>query len=234
MLASETIIFLIFNLNLVDRVKSEKELNTNYFGDGRRLLFHSGRTIADVVLNERNDILRCSLRAAKDITKKNNMFRSLESFADTGEKSILDTALPFREMFTATKIIVKDTLWCGRNNIAKQYNQLGPDYQLDRCCRAHDFCPFDLPGLTKSNPAPYTMSACECDQVFYDCLKAVGSKSTEDVGKIFFNIAKVPCVNFVQQRRCSVRDKSSDSCLEWTEDTEKQPLLEIREKLKKY
>ncbi|XP_023335174.1 uncharacterized protein LOC111706511 isoform X3 [Eurytemora carolleeae] len=220
MLASETIIFLIFNLNLVDRVKSEKELNTNYFGDGRRLLFHSGRTIADVVLNERNDILRCSLRAAKDITKKNNMFRSLESdvkivklkmvdmidlvnrcnihptnqniltiqqlnqdFADTGEKSILDTALPFREMFTATKIIVKDTLWCGRNNIAKQYNQLGPDYQLDRCCRAHDFCPFDLPGLTKSNPAPYTMSACECDQVFYDCLKAVGSKSTEDVGK---------------------------------------------------
>ena len=22
--------------------------------------------------------------------------------------------------------------WCGRNNIAKQYSQLGPDYQLDR------------------------------------------------------------------------------------------------------
>ena len=30
-------------------------------------------------------------------------------------------------------------------------------YKYFRCCRAHDFCPFDLPGLTKSNPAPYTM-----------------------------------------------------------------------------
>lgn len=33
------------------------------------------------------------------------------------------------------------TKWCGLGDISSSYDDLGPERNLDKCCRAHDHCP---------------------------------------------------------------------------------------------
>ena len=42
---------------------------------------------------------------------------------------------------TVSQGIAPGTLWCGYDDIATSYTSLGGEVELDRCCRAHDFCP---------------------------------------------------------------------------------------------
>lgn len=72
-------------------------------------------------------------------------------------------------------LIVSGTKWCGDGNVAHNCEDLGSENETDSCCRKHDYCPY-----TFSKNAPsyngyslnkfYTMSHCECDQIFHDCL----------------------------------------------------------------
>jgi len=111
------------------------------------------------------------------------------------DKHDIDVNLEFSK---AARMIVPGTLWCGAGQIADQYSNLGPDYQLDRCCRQHDFCPLDVMRFTLQNPTPYTQVACLCDEILYKCLKKLGSTSANDVGKVFFNIIQMRCVDIVE------------------------------------
>ena len=58
------------------------------------------------------------------------------------------------------KGIVPGTKWCGVNDIANDYHDLGRDFQLDKCCRAHDHCPIKIKPFTTNfgihNYSPYT------------------------------------------------------------------------------
>lgn len=100
------------------------------------------------------------------------------------------------------------TKWCGLNDIAKDYNDLGGITDVDKCCRAHDFCPMNLAGFKKlgkdRNWNPYTLlgrlifqkkisslifkkqlkffsrSLCACDQEFHDCMRAVYDDPKQD------------------------------------------------------
>ncbi|EDO41374.1 predicted protein, partial [Nematostella vectensis] len=91
------------------------------------------------------------------------------------------------------------TKWCGAGNIADSHSDLGHHRMTDACCRTHDRCPHSIPPLQVSktynyfNFRPYSISHCKCDQAFYACLASVGSNAAKDVGKVFFNILKVPC-----------------------------------------
>merc|ERR1712137_625719 len=74
------------------------------------------------------------------------------------------------DLHNALRAIVPGTLWCGAGRAADQFSHLGADFKLDRCCRAHDFCPMDLMRFTLQNPTPYTQNACLCDDIFFECL----------------------------------------------------------------
>ena len=45
---------------------------------------------------------------------------------------------------------------------------MGGLHTVDRCCRSHDFCPYNIPGLSEKyglfNFRLFTMSHCHCDK----------------------------------------------------------------------
>ena len=52
------------------------------------------------------------------------------------------------------------------------------------------------------NFAPYTKSHCDCDEAFYNCLKAVNSSKADAVGDVFFNVLGIQCVEGRLGRGC--------------------------------
>ena len=72
--------------------------------------------------------------------------------------------------------IISGTKWCGNGNMATDPGELGQSAATDACCRSHDLCPLVLhSGESKDgmkNQSPFTMSHCQCDQMFYKCLNS--------------------------------------------------------------
>ncbi|CAK6950247.1 group 3 secretory phospholipase A2-like [Scomber scombrus] len=103
--------------------------------------------------------------------------------------------------------IFPGTLWCGTGSKAVGYEQLGMFESADRCCREHDHCKHIIPSFTVDygvfNPNLYTVSHCDCDQRFRQCLLEVNDTISSMVGYSFFNILRVPCFELKQQKRCT-------------------------------
>ena len=82
-------------------------------------------------------------------------------------------------------------------NEAKDYDDLGVNIETDKCCRTHDQCKEYIPAFSSiggmQNDLPYTVSHCDCDSAFYQCLKQANTETAQQVGVIFFNVLKVPC-----------------------------------------
>ncbi|XP_040570671.1 uncharacterized protein [Lepeophtheirus salmonis] len=110
----------------------------------------------------------------------------------------------FKSIFSG---IVPGTKWCGINDIAVNYHDIGDEGELDRCCRAHDHCPVKVKAFQSNygtfNFHPYTKSHCYCDNVFYNCLKRLvtGENSTNTplqkahtIGNIYFNVIGIECI----------------------------------------
>ena len=99
---------------------------------------------------------------------------------------------------TLTKGIIPGTLWCGVDDIAGDYHRLGTLWRVDKCCRAHDFCPVKVKPFKAKykvfNFAPYTKSHCDCDEIFYNCLKRVNSSKADTFGDVFFNVLGIKCI----------------------------------------
>uniref|UniRef100_A0A3Q3A410 Group 3 secretory phospholipase A2-like n=1 Tax=Kryptolebias marmoratus TaxID=37003 RepID=A0A3Q3A410_KRYMA len=97
------------------------------------------------------------------------------------------------------------TLWCGSGSKAVGYEQLGEGVGL--CCREHDHCSRIIPAFTVNygvfNPNFYTVSHCECDQRFRQCLLDMNDSISSMVGYSFFSILKVPCFELKQMKRCT-------------------------------
>lgn len=116
----------------------------------------------------------------------------------TDMDSPLEDKLSMDIIKSGSRMIVPGTFWCGRGNQATSFNELGPQFQLDRCCRQHDMCPIEIKAFTRPNPTPYTKSLCECDRKFYECLKSLKSHSADRVGKLFFNEFNIDCVDLIK------------------------------------
>ncbi|XP_076010124.1 uncharacterized protein LOC143003393 [Genypterus blacodes] len=103
--------------------------------------------------------------------------------------------------------IFPGTLWCGTGSKAIGYEQLGMFESTDKCCREHDHCKHIIHSFTVKygvfNPNFYTVSHCDCDQRFQQCLLGVNDTISSMVGYSFFNILRVPCFVLTQQRRCT-------------------------------
>uniref|UniRef100_A0A087Y977 phospholipase A2 n=1 Tax=Poecilia formosa TaxID=48698 RepID=A0A087Y977_POEFO len=103
--------------------------------------------------------------------------------------------------------IFPGTLWCGTGSKAAGYEQLGMFERADKCCREHDHCSDIIPAFTVNygvfNPNFFTVSHCECDQRFRQCLLGMNDSISSMVGYSFFNILKVPCFELKQLKHCT-------------------------------
>ena len=72
--------------------------------------------------------------------------------------------------------------------------------EVDACCKVHDHCEHFIPRWkTKYNLVnwrPFTISSCECDAKFLECLQDDDSLSAQDIQRIYFDILGVPCFKF--------------------------------------
>ncbi|KAG7489573.1 group 3 secretory phospholipase A2-like [Solea senegalensis] len=103
--------------------------------------------------------------------------------------------------------IVPGTLWCGVSSKASTYEELGMFENTDRCCREHDHCLHVIPSFTVNygvfNSHFYTLSHCDCDQRFRQCLLGANDTVSSMVGYSFFNILRVPCFELKQKMQCT-------------------------------
>ncbi|TKS78949.1 Group 3 secretory phospholipase A2 [Collichthys lucidus] len=103
--------------------------------------------------------------------------------------------------------IFPGTLWCGTGSKAGRYDELGMFESADRCCREHDHCPHMIPAFTVNygvfNSKFFTVSHCDCDQRFRQCLLDVNDTISSMVGYSFFSILQVPCFELKLQKRCT-------------------------------
>ncbi|XP_040064814.1 phospholipase A2-like [Ixodes scapularis] len=89
------------------------------------------------------------------------------------------------------------TNWCGFGNTSKNNNDLGFFRRTDECCREHDRSLDNIPafqtkhGITNRNL--YTMTNCQDDCKFYNCLLNLRLLSSLFVGEFFFNIISAKC-----------------------------------------
>ncbi|KAK6313171.1 hypothetical protein J4Q44_G00165180 [Coregonus suidteri] len=99
------------------------------------------------------------------------------------------------------------TLWCGTGSKAIDYKQLGMFERADGCCREHDHCSNTIPSFTVNygvfNPNFFTISHCDCDQRFRQCLQRVNDTISNMVGFSFFNLLKMPCFEFTPRSQCT-------------------------------
>ncbi|KAL1243542.1 Group 3 secretory phospholipase [Trichinella spiralis] len=89
------------------------------------------------------------------------------------------------------------TKWCGIGTTAISRNDLGYYAGVDACCLHHDQCAFTInPQSTKyglKNNRFYTISLCDCDDQFYECLKNETDSFAWYMGKLFFSLMATPC-----------------------------------------
>ncbi|XP_050506396.1 uncharacterized protein LOC114335054 [Diabrotica virgifera virgifera] len=92
-------------------------------------------------------------RELRQNIKKERVFLDNQRFPKRSKRSIF---------------ILPGTNWCGDRNRARKYTDVGSMMLTDRCCRRHDFCKMDIPGMTKKynyfNYRLFTLSHCRCDR----------------------------------------------------------------------
>ncbi|XP_046396078.1 uncharacterized protein LOC124163305 [Ischnura elegans] len=125
--------------------------------------------------------------------------RKLESGDSIGLQGEMTTrSVSGANAFTLLQGIMPGTKWCGTGDIAETYYDLGPEADLDMCCRTHDLCPAKIRAFTSrynlTNFSIYSKSHCECDEMFYKCLKRTGNQNAMIIGNFYFNLLRVPCI----------------------------------------
>jgi secretory phospholipase A2 len=89
------------------------------------------------------------------------------------------------------------TLWCGAGNKAKSCEELGEHSETDKCCREHDLCPYSYRSFEEYNghfsDLFYSMSHCQCDQIFHNCLHEKPYKQDSSLIWEYFSSINVKC-----------------------------------------
>jgi len=195
--------------------------------EGALLAVHNGRTLA--IIEGNRTIEACEIEVIDErektdhverLKKKNynvfdlnfsNMMKVIKACDKLSEddlhtrldKEVTDDEVGF---FSLIRGIIPGTLWCGVNDIAENYHSLGSNSKVDRCCRFHDHCPDKIKSFSKKqgllNSTPYTKSNCECDRIFFNCLKNANSGAGNSVGKFYFNFLNLQCIDMRHPEKC--------------------------------
>ncbi|KAG8521262.1 Group 3 secretory phospholipase A2 [Galemys pyrenaicus] len=98
------------------------------------------------------------------------------------------------------------TLWCGVGDSAGNSSELGVFQGPDLCCREHDRCPQTISPLEHNygirNYRFHTISHCDCDASFQQCLQNQRDSISDIVGVAFFNVLEIPCFVLQEQEAC--------------------------------
>ncbi|OQR70682.1 phospholipase A2-like [Tropilaelaps mercedesae] len=138
-----------------------------------------------------------------------------------GLKQFLNNMVGGAKNIASYLFIFPGTKWCGSGDVAKNYDDLGSKAATDRCCRDHDYSPESLAGgETKdnlTNPLFYTMTNCDYDNRFQQCLIDTNDAHAAAVGTMFFNILKTKCFAKRKQATC-VKQIPLSPCQEYSYD----------------
>lgn len=98
------------------------------------------------------------------------------------------------------------TLWCGFGDSAGNSSELGIFQGADLCCREHDLCPQNIASFQYDygirNYRFHTISHCDCDARFQQCLQNQRDSISDIVGVAFFNVLEIPCFVLEKQEAC--------------------------------
>ncbi|XP_004645572.1 group 3 secretory phospholipase A2 [Octodon degus] len=101
---------------------------------------------------------------------------------------------------------IPGTLWCGVGDSAGNSSKLGLFQGADLCCREHDHCPQTISPLQYNygirNFRFHTISHCDCDARFQECLRNQHDSISDIVGVAFFNVLEIPCFVLKEQEAC--------------------------------
>ncbi|XP_071619187.1 group 3 secretory phospholipase A2 [Heliangelus exortis] len=101
---------------------------------------------------------------------------------------------------------VPGTLWCGAGDSAGHAGELGLFRGPDRCCREHDQCSAQIAALQFSygirNYRLHTVSHCDCDARFRQCLLALNDTISDIIGVTFFDLLEMPCFVLEETEQC--------------------------------
>ncbi|CAN0369752.1 unnamed protein product [Lampetra planeri] len=127
----------------------------------------------------------------------------------------------------AKRFIYPGTLWCGPGTNANSFDELGSYKKTDICCREHDHCPHSIGSFEHkygyNNIGWHTISHCDCDNKFRNCMKESNDTAAWDVGRTYFSIVGVPCFTL----------REDEACVDWIDGewclkTVKIPVTELR------
>ncbi|XP_067406285.1 group 3 secretory phospholipase A2 [Emydura macquarii macquarii] len=98
------------------------------------------------------------------------------------------------------------TLWCGAGDSAESAAELGIFQGPDLCCREHDQCTAQLSALEYNygmrNYRLHTISHCDCDARFRQCLLELNDTISNIIGVTFFNLLEAPCFVLEESEEC--------------------------------
>ncbi|XP_036304737.1 group 3 secretory phospholipase A2 isoform X1 [Pipistrellus kuhlii] len=101
---------------------------------------------------------------------------------------------------------IPGTLWCGFGDSAGNSTELGVFRGPDLCCREHDHCPQAIAAFQYNygiqNYRFHTISHCDCDARFRQCLQSQQDSVSDLVGVAFFNVLETPCFVLEEQEAC--------------------------------
>ncbi|XP_064639868.1 uncharacterized protein LOC135495330 [Lineus longissimus] len=120
-------------------------------------------------------------------------------------------------------LIAPGTKWCGADNVAEHYHDLGTENATDSCCREHDHCNYFINAFDKKynyqSLRPHTIVHCECDEKFKDCLTAVDTTFASELGKTFFDRLFMECFTLEERTYCAQRHWTQLWCTRWAKGT---------------
>ncbi|XP_065061866.1 phospholipase A2 isozymes PA3A/PA3B/PA5-like [Rhopilema esculentum] len=109
-------------------------------------------------------------------------------------------------------LVFEGTKWCGLDDIAESYDDLGVNIETDKCCRSHDLsCPIRIKSFQRkyglSNWSWKTSSHCDCEIRFKSCLLKANTQVSKMVHAIYFNTIKPRCIRLktLRKRTCVER-----------------------------
>ncbi|KAK3609788.1 hypothetical protein CHS0354_022650 [Potamilus streckersoni] len=191
-----------------------------------RFSFATGLLIAAISINTGN--VECGIKRAE-------AFSSLLSESEDinpVEKRLFKPS--WNEITKAFRGIYPGTKWCGIGNAARNDSDFGPSVQTDMCCKEHDGCDTYITafgsGYNLTNYAPYTVSGCDCDDTFLQCMIGVATSETvpaddkntaKNFGHLFFNIINPNCLKMDYPLVCVRKGWWGLRCKKYEEDRSK-------------
>ncbi|KAK3609790.1 hypothetical protein CHS0354_022651 [Potamilus streckersoni] len=132
------------------------------------------------------------------------------------------------------------TKWCGIGNAARNDSDFGSSVQTDKCCKEHDGCEIYITafqsGYGLRNYAPYTVSGCDCDEKFLECMIRVANsetvpvddkKTARDFGSLFFNGISPKCLKIDFPLVCVEEGWLKLSCKRYRVDESKEKVWQL-------